>query len=493
MPEFLKILFCSPEALPFVKTGGLADVSEALPRTLSDIGHEVLIFLPGYSTLRFEGTPPEMALEFGVSVGGEEKHASVHEARIPGTDIRVYLVHNEEYFNRPQLYGEWGEDYEDNLRRFSFFCRTVVKAAELLNWRPDIVHCNDWQTALLPLFIKLRRNEKGFWNRTGTMFTIHNLAYQGIFPPEEFSFTGLKEHYFTPETLEFWGKVNLMKSGIVYSDILNTVSRQYSREIQTEEFGFGLDGLLRTRTDELYGVLNGVDYSEWNPEVDRYIKRNYSSHDLSGKEKCKETLRRRCGLDNADVPLIGVISRLTAQKGFDLLEDIADEMTELDFQLVVLGTGEPKYHKLFQRLHEKFPKKISIHLTFDNELAHQIEAGSDMFLMPSRYEPCGLNQMYSLRYGTVPIVRKTGGLADTIVHTTPETLGGGTANGFVFEEYEGEVLLNCLKQALDTYSDRETWNQLMLHGMQMDFSWNQSAREYVRLYHKALEKRSQSH
>ena len=512
MSDPLKILICSSEMVPFAKTGGLADVAGSLPLALSELGHEVRVAMPKYAVIDAKkfGLKKWSALEVPIAhrtvkgalweakMGGEggEKEESKAKSKMknekcevqstpPQSAIQVWFIGQEAYFAREGLYQEAGEDYRDNLARFTFFCRGVLEILKKLDWKPDVIHANDWQAALIPIFLKTLYAEDRFFEGVGTVLTIHNLAFQGTFESELLPLTGLSWDEFVPEKLEFYGKLNLLKGGIVYADVLNTVSRQYSKEIQTGEFGCGLEGLLKSRSDDLYGVLNGIDYGVWNPETDGLIARNFAPDDLKGKQACKAALQKESGLPKRDVPLIGIISRLTDQKGFDLIAEVIEEIMGLDLQLVLLGTGMPKYHNMFGRIGKRFPKKMGIHLTFDNALAHRIEAGSDLFLMPSRYEPCGLNQLYSLKYGTVPVVRATGGLADTIVDYTPERAGQGTANGFVFREYSARALLVAIKRAVATYQDKKTWKQLMRTGMQQDFSWMHSAREYVALYRKA--------
>lgn len=543
MSKSLRILICSSEVVPFAKTGGLADVAGALPLALSELGHEVRVATPKYAIINEKefGLKKLGALEAPIAhrtVKGElwegemrgrkeegrapkaegegRREAPKSEIRttdaadgatdspdgsvssvvggssvssvVPKAEIRVLFIGQEGYFDREGLYQEAGRDYSDNLARFTFFCRGVLEALKALDWKPDVIHANDWQTGLIPTYLKTLYAEDRFFEGVGTVFTIHNLAFQGTFKSELLSLTGLSWNEFVPEKLEFYGKLNLMKGGIVYADVLNTVSRQYSTEIQTEEFGCGLEELLRSRADDLYGVLNGIDYSMWNPETDGSIARNYGPDDLSGKQVCKRVLQKEMGLPKRPVPLIGIISRLTDQKGFDLIAEVIEEIMGLDLQLMLLGTGMPEYHRMFEQIGKRYPKKMGVRLAFDNNLAHRIEAGADMFLMPSRYEPCGLNQLYSLKYGTVPIVRATGGLADTIVDYTPERAEKGTANGFVFQEYSGRALLVAIKRAVATYQDRETWRKLMQTGMKQDFSWMRSAREYVTLYRKAVSK-----
>jgi starch synthase len=477
----MKVLICVSEAVPFAKTGGLADVAGALPSALAELGCEVRLVLPRYravplETLRRAGTVT-------VNVGEEPVSGTIFETTLDGSLVPVWFVDQPGWFDREGLYGEGGADYPDNLTRFTFFCRAVLEWLNRQPWRPDVLHCNDWQTALIPVLATAEAPRL-----VPTLLTIHNLAYQGLFPPEQYQVTGLPPSLFTPRGLEFWSKVNVLKGGLIFSDILNTVSETYAQEIQTELYGAGLDGVLRDRSDDLFGILNGVDYGSWDPATDPLIPATYTLDDLSGKRACKKHLQRAFRLPVGDVPLIGMVTRLADQKGLDLVIEVIEEILRTGTQFVVLGTGEPKYHELFEGLSIRHPRQVGVRLGFDNPLAHQIEAGADMFLMPSRYEPSGLNQLYSLRYGTVPIVRRTGGLADSIVDLTPKTLADGTANGFVFDEYTGQALLEAIRRALRAFGDRATWGRLQEAGMRADFSWARSARKYLELYERAKAK-----
>jgi len=478
-----KIAFVSSEAVPFAKTGGLADVSGALPHALSELGHEVIMIMPKYGVISEDKYKLNKVIDWvDVHLGDWLLEGTVYEGKFPGTGISVYFIDNKDFFNRQELYQINGRDYEDNLERFTFFSKAALETIKRLGIRPDIIHCNDWQTGLIPTYLKTIYSEDPFFKGVKTIFTIHNLGYQGLFPKEKFHITGLGWEEFHFERLEFHGKLSLIKGGLVYADIINTVSKTYSREIQTEEYGYGLDGLLRHREKDLYGVINGIDYNAWNPMIDKYIPAKFGLDNLSGKEKCKKALQRESGLAVKDVPLLGMITRLTSQKGLDLIHDIIEELVSMDVQFLLLGTGEPDYHEFFKKVASDYPRKISVTLGFDNGLAHRIEAGSDIFLMPSRYEPCGLNQLYSLKYGTIPLVRKTGGLADTIVNYTPSNLKALKANGFVFREYSAKALLDTIRKAVQLYSKKRLWQKLMLIGMKQDFSWTHSAIEYERLY-----------
>lgn len=490
----LKILIASPEVVPFAKTGGLADVTGALPNALAKLGHQVKVILPKYRMVdqkKFGLTEVEAGFR-QIPVGDASKDVSVK--RLVGTgsgEVEWLFLANDEYFDREELYKDQstGFDYHDNDQRFIFFSRATLEILKTLDWRPDIVHSNDWQSALMVAYLRTLYAGDEFFKDTATVFSIHNLAYQGTFPKSTFEKIGVSQALFYPTSpFEFWGKVNFMKAGICYADVINTVSETYAVEIQSgSEYGYGLEGVLRSRNEDLYGIVNGIDYDVWSPEKDKLIPHSFSVDDLSGKKKNKKSLLKQCGLPGSrkSVPLIGIISRLADQKGFDLLAQIADELLDLNLQMVILGTGDEKYHRLFTAMQAKYPKKISVNLLFDNSLAHLIEAGSDMFLMPSRYEPCGLNQLYSLKYGTVPIVRKTGGLADTIENYDPAT---GRGTGFLFKNYDPAELLDTVRVALAAYQDGKAWAGLMKNGMEKDFSWDSSARKYVDLYRKALEK-----
>ncbi|MFH1862087.1 MAG: glycogen/starch synthase, partial [bacterium] len=372
--------------------------------------------------------------------------------------------------------------------RFLLFARSVLEISKILYWQPDIIHCNDWQSATIPLFLKTLYRDDDFFNATRTVLSIHNLGYQGNFPASTFSLTGLPESMFYPMSpIEFYNLFSFLKAGISYSDLITTVSETYAQEIQSDpEFGCGLEGVLADRSAELFGILNGVDNEIWNPTKDQQIVRNYSQDDLDGKEENKKALLDQCGMKyNASTPVIGIISRLADQKGFDLLAAVFDQIANLKMQMVVLGTGDEKYHQLFQQAQKQHPDKFSINIIFNDQLAHRIEAGSDVFLMPSRYEPCGLNQMYSLIYGTVPIVRATGGLADTVIDVNENPRKG---NGFVFHEYDALQLLDTIQRALTYYKDSKKWRSLQIRGMSQDFSWSNSAKKYVDIYDLALKK-----
>ncbi len=484
----MRVLFVSSEVAPFSKTGGLADVSGALPAAVARAGAEVRVVTPLYRSVREGDWELRPAGEVGISRGDAGERCFVWEARLPEDGPPVWFVDDPPSFDRPGLYGEAGRDYPDNLRRFVRFCAAAMEWATTSGWVPDVVHCNDWQTALIPVYARTVAGSA--WEGVGTVLTVHNLAYQGLFPAHQFALLGLPGHLYAPEYLEFWGQVNLLKGGLVFADVLSTVSETYAREIQTPELGCGLDGVLRRRAHDLYGILNGVDYSVWDPRHDRYIPARYGPEDLSGKAVCKAALQREVGLrEQPGVPLFGMVSRLVEQKGVDLVAACLDRFPAAGAQLVVLGTGDPAYEEQLRRAGERHPGWVAVRLGFDERLAHWIEAGCDAFLMPSRYEPSGLNQLYSLRYGTVPVVRRTGGLADSVVDATPEALDRDEANGFVFDAYSPEAFWGAVQRALAAYRDPVTWGKLVRAGMAADFSWDRAARRYVELYRLAHRKR----
>jgi starch synthase len=479
-----KILFVSPEVFPFAKTGGLADVAGSLPKALKALGCDIRLVMPFYRSVREGGFPVrEILPRLPVALGGRVIEVRVQEGELDGR-IPVYFLEREECYDRSHLYGGSQGDYFDNDLRFSLLARGALETARALAFTPDVIHGHDWQTGLIPACLHFERGGDPFFRRTAVLFTIHNLAYQGLFPRSILDLVGLPPESFTPDGLEFWGQVNLLKAGIVYSQIVNTVSRKYAEEIQTPEFGYGLEGVLRQRREDLFGILNGVDYALWNPATDPYLAAPYGPDDLTGKQVCKQDLLERLDLplERMAFPLLGMISRLADQKGFDLLAAVADRLLAHDLTLIVLGTGEEKYHRLLSEWAEAYPEKLRVRLTFDDALAHRIEAGCDLFLMPSRYEPCGLNQIYSLKYGTIPVVRATGGLDDTVIPYDPET---GEGTGFKFGPYEPEAFLRAVEEALKVFRRPERWRRLMRQAMAMDFSWEASARQYLALYRLA--------
>jgi len=482
----MRILYTVSEVAPFAKTGGLADVAGSLPAALARLGHEVKIVMPRYAVVNGKRWGLQPRDEFSLRVAGKDYPFSIHAGRLPDSPVEVLFLENDRLFDRPALYQENGVDYPDNMERFAAFSRAVLEVPRRLDWSPDVLHGNDWQTALIFVYRRFFLANDPHFRKTGTVFTIHNLGYQGLFPGGDYSVLGLPPKFFTPDTMEFYGKVNLLKAGLVFAGVLNTVSPTYSREIQTSEFGFGLEGILSSRRTYLFGILNGVDYQTWDPTHDAYLSQAYGARTLKGKRICKEALQKECHLPVKDVPVIGMISRLTPQKGLDLVMDVLEDLTRLNLQLVILGVGDASVHQKLKQAVRSHPDKLSVHLAFEEPMAHRIEAGSDLFLMPSRYEPCGLNQMYSLRYGTIPVVRKTGGLADTVVDATPSNLQEGIATGFLFEQSSSHELLTTVRLALNIYREKDLWYRMMRTGMAADFSWDRSAKEYDRIYQKAV-------
>jgi starch synthase len=484
----LKILYASSEVAPFAKTGGLADVAGALPKALAALGHDVRIVLPRYRGIDRERHGLVCRAEgVVVPIGDRTAPMAVFEGRSPG--LPVYFLDQPRYYDREALYQTAQGDFPDNAERFLFFCRAVLEACKAVRFRPDLVHCNDWQTAMVPLYLKILYRDDPFFQRTASLLTIHNLGYQGLFGPETLPLTGLGWEHFTPEGIEYYGKVNLLKGGLLYADLLNTVSPTYAKEILTPEYGFGLEGVLRMRGGDLHGILNGLDPYEWDPAHDPALLEPFDTTRLEGKALNKRALQLELRLPEIDVPLLGMVTRLSSQKGLDLLMEAFPRLMDLDLQFVLLGSGEEEYHRFFKAMAEKYPRKTGIILGFDAQLARRVYAGSDAFLMPSRYEPCGLSQLIALRYGTVPIVRKTGGLTDTVRPYSPKTgPKTGKATGFLFREQTPKAFLGVVRQALAVYQDRAAWRQLQRQGMIQDFTWSAAARAYLRLYRKARRK-----
>ncbi len=488
MSKELKVLFLSSEVVPFAKTGGLADVAGALPSALKRLGADVRLTLPLYRVVRegeFQMRP--LLDNMQIPLGKEKFAAGVLEAKT-ADDIPVYLIERDDMYDRPNLYGNARGDYYDNLERFTFFAHASLRIAEAISFKPDVIHCHDWQTGLVPALLKGPYAGESTRDGSPSVFTIHNIGYQGIFPDEKLSVTGLpKSDFFHAEGLEFWGQMSLLKAGIVYSEAITTVSPKYAEEIQTPEYGMGMEGVLKHRSNFLHGILNGVDYRLWDPAGDSHIASKYSAQKMQGKGRCKEALIAEMDLDPSlqDRPLLAMISRLDAQKGLDLVVKILGEILALDVGLVVLGSGGEKIQQAIQRAAKKNPGRVGLFIGFNEPLAHRIMAGADVFLIPSRYEPCGLTQMYALKYGTVPVVRSTGGLDDTIVQFDPKT---GEGNGFKFGPYKPESFLAAIRKAVDLFQDAEVWKKLVANGMKADFSWDRSAQKYLELYHTVMEK-----
>ena len=482
----------SSEVVPYAKTGGLADVAGALAVELAKLGHEVCLLFPCYRQVKSLGYPLTEYVRLSVpsSYGPVEVH--IVEITPPSAQwtgagrLRALAVRHDQSFDRPGLYQEAGEDYPDNCARFVLFCRAVmellVHLAEVDGWQADLLHLHDWQSALCAVYLRSIYQPLAVLSRVRSVLTIHNLGFQGVFPAGHFALTGLPSQLFTPAGLEFYGSVNLLKGGLIFADALTTVSPTYSREIQTPEFGCGLEGVIRARQHVLHGIVNGIDAETWNPSKDPYLSAPYSLSDMSGKVTCKVALQRELGLHRQKIPLLGVIARLTSQKGIDLVLEVIPELLELRVQMAILGTGETRYEEQVRQWADRYPGRIALRNLFDEGLAHRIEAGADLFIMPSRYEPCGLSQLYSLRYGTVPIVRQTGGLADTVVNYTPRSIKEGRATGFSFTDTNSSSLLTCLLLALSVYRRKTEWQRIVATGMRQDLSWARSAETYARLF-----------
>ncbi len=492
--ESLKICFVSSEVSPFAKTGGLADVAAALPAALKAMDQDVRLMMPKYRMIndrKYVLRDVIRLREVKVDLGGKVRIASGKTAFLPNTKVHVYFLSIPEIFDRKGIYQDpaTGKDFEDNAERFAYFSKAVLETLKLLYWQPDIIHCNEWQTALIPYYLKTTYAEEEFFSGTKTVLTLHNLAYQGIFPIELAKQLNIAEEEVQPGgAFEFNGQINLIKGGILYADVLNTVSERYAEEITTSpEYGFGLEAVLQQRKKDLFGILNGVDYSVWNPETDRYLPEKYDAKSLDKKVENKKALCAQFKLPFKETtPLIGMVTRLVEQKGIDLVIEGMEAIMKRGVQLVILGTGEEKYQHALQSLAEKYPQQLAVYFKFDEKSAHLIEGGADMFLMPSRFEPCGLNQMYSLKYGTVPIVRETGGLADTVENFDPQS---GKGTGFTFKEYAVDAMLEAIDRALETFQDKATWVKIQKAGMRKDFSWENSAKKYLKLYEKAKKKK----
>ncbi len=480
----MKILFAASEAAPFAKTGGLADVAGSLPPAIASLGHEMRVVMPYYRQVGRLASNLKHLATFPVPLGTWEERCDVLEGKM-GSDVIVYFIRKDIYYDRPKLYGTARTDYPDNAERFIFFSRAVLELCRALNYSPDILHCNDWQTGLVPLYLKTLYRGSEALHKTKTVFTVHNLGYQGLFWHWDMRLTGLGWEVFTPEGIEFWGKINFLKAGLIYSDLITTVSKTYCREIQTPEYGYGLEGVLVNRAKDLFGIVNGIDYRTWDPAHDRSIAKTYTASRLAGKALCREALHKLIRLPVSDAPLIGMVTRLDDQKGLDILTEALPVIMSLDVQLVILGTGNEKYHRILSGAAARYSKNMCVLLRYDDLLAKNLYAGGDLFLMPSHYEPCGLGQMIAMRYGTVPVVRRTGGLTDTVADYNPKT---GQGTGFLFEEYSAPALIACLRRALEVYRDRNKWKNLVRNGMKQDFSWERSAREYAKVYRKAMNK-----
>ena len=478
----LKILLVSAEVHPFAKTGGLADISGALPVALKKLGHDIRVIMPKYPCTSKAGQKIQ-ALQMELNIPGFQKKGSLFKSELAG-GVPLYLVQHDGYFKREHLYGEPGSDYPDSVERFSFFSQAALEAVKSLDFKPDIIHCNDWHTGLIPVYLKSLYRNDAWFSKTKTLFSIHNLGYQGNFPRSQLKTTGLDESLFHQEGLEFYGQFSFLKGGLMFADVLSTVSPAYSREIQTPELGFGMDGILRKRSDRLYGILNGIDDTTWNPKTDPLIPANYGPKSLSSKKQCREDLMQMFSLKlNKGTPILCMITRLLEQKGIDFIVEARAALDKQDLSLVVLGTGVTKYESFFKQWSRERPDRIATELKFDEALGHRILAGSDMILMPSHYEPCGLTQMYAMKYGTVPIVRAVGGLKNSVQEFNAKT---GKGTGFKFKTPQAKFFLKSLEKALSCYHQTKTWKKLMLNGMAKNHSWENSAKQYSRLYRKSL-------
>ena len=472
-----KILFVSSEVHPLIKTGGLADVAGSLPIALAELDQDVRILIPKYQALKLSED-----VEYRCTLRTDNRDVNIFETRLPGSDVIVWLVDYPDYFGSPgnPYTDEFGNAWADSAERFSLFCRVAVEVSQnraFLDWKADVVHCNDWQSGLVPALLTLEPN------RPSTIFTIHNMAYQGLFSKEDYFDLNLPGQLWNPGALEFHDMLSFIKGGIACADHITTVSPNYALEIQTADYGYGLEGLLHHRHHELNGIINGIDVDIWNPETDPLIAQNYTVNSLADKAVNKAALQKQYSLpEDPSIPLIGLIGRLVDQKGIDLVIDCLESLVEYPMQFALLGSGDKGFEHRLKNLSYLYPDKISVTIGYNESLSHLIEAGADMFLMPSRFEPCGLNQLYSQRYGTLPIVRKTGGLADTVIDALPNTIADKTATGFAFTEPSVGAMLETIKRALLLYSNKRTWLQLQKNAMRKDFSWRQSAEQYLNLY-----------
>jgi len=487
----MKVAFVSSEAVPYAKTGGLADVAGALPKALEKLGCEIKLFIPKYYSIdesKF-GLNYDWSLgEIPIKISNRIRSVHVYKSLLPKSSIEVNFIDCPHYFHRDQIY----TDGFDEDERFILFSRGVIETLQREKWAPDIIHCNDWPTGLLPMYLKENYAWDNLFKSTASIFTIHNIGYQGRFSKETLKHAEIRSELFYPQSpIEFDGDVSFMKAGIKFSDIVNTVSETYAKEILTPEYGEGMEGVLLEKENDLYGILNGVDYDVWDPEVDKFLPYQYSLNNLENKKRNKEHLLSRFNLKfDERIPLIGIVSRMTRQKGFDIFEEVLQELMKLETQWIILGSGEDKYEEMFRKLQTSNSEKVAVYIGFNNELSHLVEAGSDIFLMPSHYEPCGLNQIYSLKYGTIPVVRKTGGLADT-VKDRDEFYSNGEekGNGFSFNKYDGYSFLKTVQRAIGLFNNKSIWNKIQLNGMNENFSWETSARKYLDIYNVARQKK----
>ncbi|MFA5859008.1 MAG: glycogen synthase GlgA [Elusimicrobiota bacterium] len=485
----MKVAFAVSECVPFAKTGGLADVAGALVKALKKRKADVCLVMPKYKNIdveKFKLKPLINSLL--IPIGGGLQVANVWVGKLDRT-INVYFIENEQYFGREELYRTAaGGDYADNAERFIFFSRAVLETLKAVDFQPDVLHCHDWQTGLIPAYLRTIYLLDGFYRHTASVFTIHNIAFQGFFPPEVMSTAGFAWFDFTPDKLEYYGQVNFMKAAITFANVITTVSPTYAKEIQeSHELGRGMENVLGGRSEDLYGIVNGIDLAEWNPEKDEYLPKNYTVKSLENKVECKQALFEELGWPvDLTIPVLGMVSRLDPLKGFDLLAQAVHTLMQREIRLVILGRGDSMYEAALTKMAEKFPDRIAVKLDFNEPMAHKIYAGVDMFLMPSRFEPCGLAQMIAMRYGTVPVVHTTGGLADTVVDYSPETKKG---NGIAFTEYNCDAFLAAIDRGIALYNDKEQWGKILKNAMAGNFSWEKSVRKYQELYKLAIQKR----
>lgn len=484
----MKIAFVASEVFPYAKTGGLADVAGSLPIELNELGNEVKVFLPKYNIFGEVEHGLHYKWDIGeipIRVAGNVHSVHVHSAKLPRSNVEVYFVDCPYFFHRFRVYTN---DHDED-ERFILFMKGIIEILQRIGWAPDVIHCNDWQTGLLPLLLKENYSWDKMFEKTATVFTIHNIAYQGRFPKETFSKAEIKEeHYLHGGLGEYEGGINLMKTAILTSDVVNTVSQTYAQELLTPEYGEGMEIFLRERTGDFYGIINGIDYHVWNPEKDVLLPYQYSATNLSGKLQNKKFLTEQLGFQfDEEIPLIGIVSRMASQKGFDIIGYGLNELMSLNAQWVILGSGEQRYEEMFMSIKQQLPHKVYFYRGFNNELSHFIEAAADIFLMPSRFEPCGLNQIYSLKYGTVPVVRKTGGLADTVLDWN-EYLAKGEeiGTGYSFYDYTAHALIQSVQRAIHDFQLKHVWQKIQQNGMNKDYSWRRSAEKYVELYKQAL-------
>jgi len=486
----MKIAFVASEVVPFAKTGGLADVAGSLPKEIKELGHDIKVFMPKY----FSVDEKRFGLEYinwigsiPIRISGRSMDVHFHKGYLPNSRVEIYFIDYPRFFHRHTIYTN---DFDED-ERFILFSKAVIELMQKLKWSPDIVHLNDWQTGLVPLLIKDNYSWDRMFDKTATVFTIHNIGYQGSFPKETLYKAEINPRFFeSPGQVEHEGRVNFLKAGISFADIITTVSETYARELLLPEYSFGMHHVLNYRSKDFYGILNGIDYNVWNPETDKHIPYNYSLKDLSGKLGDKKELLKQFGLNfDEDIPVVAIISRLAIQKGFDILLSSMEYLMSLNFQLILLGSGEYEYESAFNALANRYSHKFGIYIGYNNDLSHLIEAGADMFLMPSHYEPCGLNQIYSLKYGTVPIVRKTGGLADTVKDWDEMSAQSkDTGNGYSFVDYNGYALTNAVERAIRDFHNKPIWKKIQKNGMSEDFSWRRSAEKYINLYKKAAKR-----